>query len=196
MAFEPIKDIRFPAQGTYIDDLFESEQVSRNTRVDGIGELDIILLIGLNDGGGVNSGGGAKSIFTKHRIICRNRNAGCARHSLAVVLQFAEILPVPGSDAHQLQIHEHLVHLRVTDPLPGSKRAGVNTVGAGGKRSHGISDGKTAIAMAVPVDPNLFAAWFDYLVKHEFRQGMGAQWRRMPGGVSHHNRLCAAVNGG
>jgi hypothetical protein len=60
--FQPELDVRFAAHRPDVNDLFESEDVGRHARVDAVREFDILLLIGLDDGRGVNSRGGAESV--------------------------------------------------------------------------------------------------------------------------------------
>ena len=43
-------------------------------------------------------------------------------------------------DAHQLEIHQHLIHLRVADAFADPERGGVDTIGAGDQRRHRVRD--------------------------------------------------------
>src|SRR5256885_10688382 len=45
---------------------------------------------------------------------------------------------VPRRNSHQLEIDQHLVHLRVAHSLSSAKRTSVNAIRAGGERRHRI----------------------------------------------------------
>ena len=102
--FQPELDVGFATHRPDIDDLFQSEDMRGNTGVDGVREFDILLLIGLDHGGGVNSGGGAEGVVTDYGIIHRDRNAGRIRHGFAIRLELGKVLLIPGRDAHEFQV--------------------------------------------------------------------------------------------
>jgi hypothetical protein len=110
---QPEKNIGFPAHGADVDDLFQAEVVRGHSGIDGVRKFDVFFLIRFDDGSGVNAGRGAERVFADYRIVRRNRNAGGGGDSLAVLLEFGQVLPVPRRDAHELQVDEHLIHLRV-----------------------------------------------------------------------------------
>jgi len=52
------------------------------------------------------------------------------RRRLAVALEFGQVLPIPRGDAHEFQVDQHLVHLRVADALSQAERGGMNAIRA------------------------------------------------------------------
>src|SRR6266568_3341424 len=100
VAFEPEYNVGFAAHRAHVDNLLESKQMRRHAGIDGIGEFDVILLIGLDDRSGMDSGGRAESVFADHGIIWRDRNAGRAGYRDTVIPQLGQVLLVPRRYAH------------------------------------------------------------------------------------------------
>ena len=105
----------------------------------------------------MDSRAGAESVIADHGIILGNRDAGSFRHRFAVFLQLGQVLALPGLDAEQLQVHQHLVHLGVADPLADSASRRMNHFCSRHQRGDGICDRQAAIAMTVPFDPNVLS---------------------------------------
>ena len=64
VALQPEEHVGLAAHGTDFDDLLKPEEMRRHTAVDGIGECRVFFVIGLDDRGGVDAGGGAEGIAT------------------------------------------------------------------------------------------------------------------------------------
>ena len=114
---QPEKNIGFPAHRPDVDNLLQPKVVRRDSGINGIRKLNIFFLIRLDHSRGVNASRCAESILSNHRIIRRYRDASRHRNKLAIALQLRQILPIPGRDTHELQVDQHLIHLRVADPL-------------------------------------------------------------------------------
>src|SRR5260370_42072095 len=78
VTLEPEQNIGFPAHGADVNHLLQSEQMGRHAGVDGVGEFDVVFLEGFDDGRGVDSGGGADSVFADHGVVSWDANAGGA----------------------------------------------------------------------------------------------------------------------
>src|SRR5437879_13422274 len=76
VTLEPEEDIRFPAHRADVNHLLQSEQVGGHAGVNGVGEFDVVLLKGFDDGRGVDSGGGAAGVFADYGVVGRVGNAG------------------------------------------------------------------------------------------------------------------------
>src|SRR5271157_51639 len=196
VALQPEKNIRFPAHGADVNNLIQPENVRGHAGIDGVGQHDVILVIGLDDRGRVHAGGGAESVVTDHGIIFRNGHAGRARNSLTICLQLGQVLLVPGRNAHQFQIHQHLVNLGVAHALAQTDGAAVHTIRARDDRGHGVGDGEAAIAVAVPVHANLFARGLNDFLDHKAHQSQRAHRSGVAGGVANADGPRAAVDGG
>src|ERR1035441_3626861 len=122
-ALQPEKNIRFSAHRADVDDLFEAEVVRGHAGIHGVREFNIFLLVGLHEGSGVNAGGSAERVLTNYGIVRRNRNAGGGGDGLTISLEFGQVLPIPRRDAHELQVDQHLVHLRVADAFSKAENA-------------------------------------------------------------------------
>ncbi len=110
----------------------------RHARIHGIRQLGVILLERLNHCSGVDTGRRAKCVFTHHRIVRGNWDASPARDRIAVVFQPGQVLGVPGLHAHEFQVDQKLVHLRVAHALARAQRTAVNAIGSGGHGREGI----------------------------------------------------------
>ena len=57
-----------------------------------------------------------------------------------------------------------------------------------------IGDGQATVAMAVPVNTNVFTAGFHHVGDHEFHQIVGAFGRGVTNGVAENDGTCPATN--
>src|SRR5580692_10819622 len=125
---QPEQHIRFPAHRTDVDDLLQTEHMRGHARVNRIGQHFIILVIRLDDRRRMHARSRAKGIVANHRIIRRNRHPRSPRNRLAILLQLGQVLISPWRNAHQLQVHQHLIHLRIAHALAEADRTSVNAV--------------------------------------------------------------------
>ena len=143
----------------------------------------------------MNARRGAERVFADHGIVRRNRNAGRSRNSLTVALELGQVLTIPRRDSHELQVDQHLIHLRVADALSDAERGRVHAIRACRERRHGVRDCQSPVAVAVPVNANFFARRPDHFFEHEFHQRGGAQGRGVSGGVTDHQSARATLDG-
>ena len=73
MALQPEEHVGLAAHGANINHLLQAKHVRGHTGVDGIGQFDVVLLIGLDDGGCVYASRRAERIFP-HYCAIRQRN--------------------------------------------------------------------------------------------------------------------------
>src|SRR6267142_1603988 len=92
VALEPEEDVGFAAHGADLDYLVEPEEMGRNSAVDGVGEGGVLFVIGLDDGGGVDAGGGAEGVAADYRIVGRDGGVRSFGDLFAIFLQAREIL--------------------------------------------------------------------------------------------------------
>ena len=100
----------------------------RHAGVNRVGQNHIVLVIRLDNRRRMHARGGAKRIVADNRIVRRNGHARGPRHRLAIMFQLGEILLRPRRNAHQLQIHQHLIDLRIAHALSQSNRAPMNAI--------------------------------------------------------------------
>src|SRR5882672_794101 len=86
VALEPEEDVGFAAHGADFDYLVEAEEMGWNAAVDGVGQGGVLFVIGLDDGGGVDAGGGAEGVAADYWIVRRNRGVGGFRDLFAIFL--------------------------------------------------------------------------------------------------------------
>src|SRR5207253_11359962 len=118
----------------------------------------VVLLISLEYRGSVYSGGRAERIFSYYRIIRRYRYARCPRDRLTIFLQFPEILVFPWRNLHELEIHQHLIHLRIANALANSQRTCVYALRSSNQRGHCIGDRHTPVKVTVPIIADLLTS--------------------------------------
>src|SRR5580704_6289122 len=131
---QPEQHIRLPAHRTDVDNLLQPEHMRGHSRVNRVRQHNIVLAISLDDRGRMHARGCAKSVVPHHRIIRRNGHPSRPRHGLAILLQLAEVLLSPRRNAHEFEIHQHLIHLRITHTLAQANGASVNAIGPGNQR--------------------------------------------------------------
>src|SRR6267142_7109775 len=84
VTLEPEEDVGFAAHGTDLDYLVETEEVGGDAAVDGVGQGGILFVIGLDDGGGVDAGGGAEGVAADYWIVRWNDGVGGLRNLFAI----------------------------------------------------------------------------------------------------------------
>src|SRR6266404_6320385 len=72
VALEPEEDVGFAAHGTDFDYLVEAEEMGWDAAVNGVGQGGVLFVIGLDDGGGVDAGGGAEGVAADYWIVGRD----------------------------------------------------------------------------------------------------------------------------
>src|SRR5271167_5246834 len=107
---EPEHHVRLAAHGTDLDLLLHTKPVGGHTGIDLVSQFDVILLVGLDDGGSVYARGSAKGVVTYDGIVGRNRHAKGLGHGVGIVLELAQVTISPSWGAHQFEVHHHLVH--------------------------------------------------------------------------------------
>src|SRR3954451_15474155 len=149
---QPIVNVRLPAHGTNFDNLLESKIMRGNARINIVGQFKVVLVERLDNRGGMNTGRGAIGVVTDDGVIARNRNTSGNRDLLAIFLEAREILLVPRLDAHQTQVHEHLVHLGIPDTLTDAECGGMHASSSSNQGGESIGNAHATIAVAVPID--------------------------------------------
>src|SRR6267142_5920974 len=102
VTLEPEEDVGFAAHGTDLDYLVEAEEVGGDATVDGVGEGGVLFVIGLDDGGGVDAGGGAEGVAADYGIVGRDGGVRGGGHFFAIFLEAGEILV---KETHQAEIY-------------------------------------------------------------------------------------------
>ena len=158
-----------------------------HARVNRVGQFDVIFLERLDHCRCMHPGRRAKRILAHHRIVRWNRHASSPRHCLTILLQFGEILPIPRHNAHQLEIDQHLVHLRIAHAFANADGASVNAICPRDQRRHRVGNREPAVAVPVPVQANLLARRLHHFLDHEPHQRERAHGRRVPRSVADHD---------
>ena len=144
--------------------------------VHGVGQLGFALFKGLDDGCGVDSSRGSERVGAKYRIAGWNRHLAGARHDVAILFQLDEIMI---NEAEKLQIHQNLIHGRVTHALPDAECAAMDDIRSSLHGSQRVDHAQTAIVVAVPTDHDLLTRRFDDILDDELDQGTCPRWRGM-----------------
>src|SRR5438270_3434669 len=129
--------------------------MGRNSAVDRVRESGVLFVIGLDDGGRMNAGGGAESVTADYGIVGRDGGMGGFGNLFAIFLQPGKILL---DKAHQAQIDEHKLHWGVADAFAEGIGGSVDGVCSGGYGPEGVGDGEATIVVTMPVNTNFFAA--------------------------------------
>jgi len=193
VALEPKQHIGFATHGTDFNDLVETEEAAGDAAVDDVSQAGIFAVEGFDDGGGVNSRGGAEGVTSDHRIVWWD---GGVRGSGDFFAIFLEAREVAIDQAQQAEIDEHEFHGCVADTLAEGIGGGVNAVGAGGNGRQGVGDGQAAIVVAVPVDANFLAGGLHDFGDGELNEIEGALRHGVSDGVAENDGAGAATNGG
>src|SRR5258708_280929 len=193
-AFQPEDHIRFSAHRTDLDNLFQTEVLRRHSGVDRVGQFRIAFFEGLDDRRRMHSGRGPESVIAQHGIIAGYGNSGSPGNRWAVFLQAGKVLVRPRRNAHQLQIDQHLVDLRVSHALADSQRGSMDTIGAGRQRSQGIGHREAAVRVAVPVHAYFLAQGRDYLVDYKTDQCADPGRGRVAHRVADRDGTCATAD--
>ena len=120
--------------------------------VDAIGEPVIAFPFRLDNGGGVNAGRRPKCILAEHGIVRRDRHPGSVGDDLAHLAKLAEVRIDP---AEQSEVHQQQVQVGVAHAFAKTERAAMDSVGAGDGGLDRVDDAEAAVAMPVPVEPNV-----------------------------------------
>ncbi len=164
----------------------KTEVLRGDSGIDAVCQFNIFFLVSLDNGRGVNAGRSAKRVFAHDWIVRRNRNTRGDGNFFAIFFQFGQVLLVPGRNTHQLQVDQHLIHLRVADTLSDAEGGGMDTIRARNQSRHSVRGGEAAVAVSVPVDANLLARRLHHLFQHELHQRHRAHGSRVSGGVAQH----------
>src|SRR5690242_7596389 len=76
--FQPEVHVRFSTHRADVDNLLQAEEMAGHARVHSVGQLDVVLLVRLDDRGGVHSRGRAERVLAQYRVVIWNGNAGRA----------------------------------------------------------------------------------------------------------------------
>src|SRR6266481_1309549 len=73
VTFQPEENVGFAAHRADFDELLETEKMRGHSTVDSVGKSRIVFAKGLDNGRGMNAGGGAKRVAADNGIVRRNR---------------------------------------------------------------------------------------------------------------------------
>src|SRR5579859_593741 len=101
VTLEPEEDVGFATHGSDLDELVQAEKVRRDTAVDGVGQGSVVLVICLDDGGSMDTGGGAEGVAADNRIVGRDGGVGGGGNFFAIFLEAGEVAI---NQAHQAKV--------------------------------------------------------------------------------------------
>src|SRR5439155_13834735 len=140
------------AHGADLDLLLLAEFSCGNAGVDAVGEPLVALALGLDDGSGVDSGGGAEGVLADDRVVHWKLVPGDLRGQLDELAELAHVARAVDGVAEQFEIHQQLIAGGVADALADSCGAAVQAGGACRARRQSVGQGEAAVVVAVPVE--------------------------------------------
>ena len=134
---EIVLDVGVARHGADLNLLRAADPAGGNAGVDAVGEPVVAALLGLDDGGGVDAGGGTKSIASDNGSVDGDGNTGHLGNELDVLGQAGEIVV---ANPQELEIDQQLFDGSVSDAFTDAEGGTVDAGDAGLDGGQGVGE--------------------------------------------------------